>query len=247
MPSSARRPESASWVSCVPSKRFSSRSPCQWTVASMSPSFSTSTSTSEPCGNPQRRAGDGAVVGEHPHGRVADALGHRRDAQREPVAVGELDDRGGGRGRQAGRLARELICRNGHPVSLWFRGATKPSRPSTALEDPRRAVRRAGGLGARAPTCRPYARQEWWRKLRPSNSARAYRRRRLRRIGPMRPGPRDRAEDGGDQRRLGLVFRHAPGAQLRAGGVDERHEHRQMPAGAARRARKRAARPARAR
>ena len=44
--------------------------------------------------DPQRRAGDRAVVGEHPHGGVADALGHRRDPQREAVAVGELDDRG---------------------------------------------------------------------------------------------------------------------------------------------------------
>ena len=75
-----------------------------------------------PLGNPQRRAGDGAVVGEHPHRRVADALGHRRDAQREAVAVGELDGRGGGRCRQAGRLARELVCRSGHPVSSLVSG-----------------------------------------------------------------------------------------------------------------------------
>jgi len=34
-------------------------------------------------------------------------------------------------------------------------------------------------------------------KLRPSNSARAHGRRRLRRIRPIRPGPRDRAENGG--------------------------------------------------
>jgi len=37
-------------VSCVPSKRFSSRRPCQWTVASMSPWFVTRTVTVAPSG-----------------------------------------------------------------------------------------------------------------------------------------------------------------------------------------------------
>ena len=36
------------WVWCVPSYWFSSRSPCQWTVPSMSPRFSILTTTVEP-------------------------------------------------------------------------------------------------------------------------------------------------------------------------------------------------------
>ena len=150
-------------------------------------------------GGPAASGRDGAVVGEHPHRRVADALGHRRDAQREPVAVGELDDRGGGRCRQARRLARELVGRSGHPVSLLVSGAAQPRQPSTALEDARDGVRRGRWSGTRAP-CRPYAR--------PSRDARRPRTRlgdvRLRRQARGRcravHGLRDRAEDGGDQR-----------------------------------------------
>jgi hypothetical protein len=41
--------------------------------------------------DPERRAGDGAIVGEHPHGHMADALGDRGDGQREVVAAGKLD------------------------------------------------------------------------------------------------------------------------------------------------------------
>ena len=56
----------------------------------------------------QRRAGDGAVVGQHPHGRVADPLLDRDDLELELVAVGELDQLGLAGLRQALGLAREL-------------------------------------------------------------------------------------------------------------------------------------------
>ena len=39
----------------------------------------------------QRRAGNRAVVGEHPHGRVAELLRHRRDPQVELIRVGQLN------------------------------------------------------------------------------------------------------------------------------------------------------------
>jgi hypothetical protein len=37
--------------------------------------------------HPNRGAGDRAVVGQHSHRRIADALGHRRDLQVERGAV----------------------------------------------------------------------------------------------------------------------------------------------------------------
>ena len=46
------------------------------------------------------------------------------------------------------------------------------------------------------------------------------------------------AEDRGDQRRPRVGLAHPPGPQLAAGGVDERHEHRQVPGDAGLRARK---------
>src|SRR5215211_172281 len=55
--------------------------------------------------------------------------------------------------------------------------------------------------------------------------------RRLRGVGPARVGTRDRAEDGGDHRGLGVGFGDPPGLEFRAAGVDERHEHRQVPRG----------------
>ena len=51
----------------------------------------------------QRRAGDGAVVGDHPHGVVADPLRDRRDPELEGVAVGELHHLGRRRLRQGRR------------------------------------------------------------------------------------------------------------------------------------------------
>jgi hypothetical protein len=39
------------------------------------------------------------------------------------------------------------------------------------------------------------------------------------------------AEDRGDERRLGIGVGHVPGVQFSAGGVRERHEHREMPGG----------------
>ena len=88
-----------SWVSCVPSKRFSSRSPCQCTVASHVAVVRDVDENLGALRHPQRRAGDGPVVGEHPHGRGADALDDGRDPQPDAVSVGQLDDgRRGGRG-----------------------------------------------------------------------------------------------------------------------------------------------------
>ena len=116
--------------------------------------------TSEPCGDPQRRAGDGAVVGEHPHRRVADALGHRRDAQREPVAVGELDRRGGatppaGRRSRAGTRWSERSSR----LLAGFGARRSQSAKHSSRGRPQRAVRRGRwSWGARAPiwpTLRP--------------------------------------------------------------------------------------------
>ena len=45
------------------------------------------------------------------------------------------------------------------------------------------------------------------------------------------PAPLQGAEDGGDQRGLGVGVVDASGAELAAGGVDERQQHRQMPGG----------------
>jgi hypothetical protein len=57
----------------------------------------------------QGRSWDRTVVGQHPHGRVAEPLGHRRDAQVEVVAVGELDQLGvAGLGKTRDRR-REVI------------------------------------------------------------------------------------------------------------------------------------------
>ena len=58
----------------------------------------------------QRRTGNGAVVGQHPHGGLADSFGRGRDAQRVPVAVGQVDHRRGGHGRKTGGVPRELVC-----------------------------------------------------------------------------------------------------------------------------------------
>ena len=58
-------------------------------------------------GHAQRRPGDGAVVGDHPHGVVADPLGDRRDPELERVAVGEVHHLGRRRLREAGGVGRE--------------------------------------------------------------------------------------------------------------------------------------------
>ena len=56
----------------------------------------------------QRRAGDRAAVGEHPHGRIADPLLDRRDLELELVAVGKLDELGLARVGQAFGVARQF-------------------------------------------------------------------------------------------------------------------------------------------
>jgi hypothetical protein len=58
-----------------------------------------------PLRNLQRRPGDGAVVGEHPHGRIADLLLHGDDLELELVAVAELDELGPARLGQSFGLA----------------------------------------------------------------------------------------------------------------------------------------------
>jgi hypothetical protein len=56
----------------------------------------------------ERRSGDRSVVGEHPHGRIADAVGDRRDPQVELVAAVEDDALGRLRHRKPRRLSGEL-------------------------------------------------------------------------------------------------------------------------------------------
>ena len=60
-----------------------------------------------PLRHPQRRSGDRAVVGEHPDGLGAEALGDGRDPDRERLAVGQVDRRGRDRVGQAGGVGRE--------------------------------------------------------------------------------------------------------------------------------------------
>jgi hypothetical protein len=54
-------------------------------------------------------------------------------------------------------------------------------------------------------------------------------------VGDQKDGPSisargaERAEYGRQQRRLDLLGRQAPGAQLGARGVNERHQHREVP------------------
>ncbi len=62
-----------------------------------------------PFAHAERRAGDGAVVGEHADSRAADALRHRRDPQLERVAVAELDELGLGCLCQARRIRLEMV------------------------------------------------------------------------------------------------------------------------------------------
>src|SRR5581483_1904067 len=57
----------------------------------------------------QGGAWDGAVVGEHPHGRVADSLRHRSDPELEGFAVGNIHDLAFDAGRKTGGLGREVI------------------------------------------------------------------------------------------------------------------------------------------
>ena len=58
----------------------------------------------------QRRARDRAVVGQHAHVRVADALGDRRDPQLERPARRHVDDPGRAALRQPGRVLGEVVC-----------------------------------------------------------------------------------------------------------------------------------------
>ena len=67
----------------------------------------------------ERRTGDRAVVGEHPHRGVADPLGDRRDLQVEPVTVAQLDHLRGACRRESGGVGRELIVSCGHLQVSW--------------------------------------------------------------------------------------------------------------------------------
>ena len=57
----------------------------------------------------QDRPGDRSVVGQHPHGRVADPLGVRRDVQGELVAVRQLDQLRRARLRETGRIGGKVV------------------------------------------------------------------------------------------------------------------------------------------
>ena len=61
--------------------------------------------------DPQRRAGDRAVVGEHPQGVAADPLGDRRDREVDAPAAGDGHVPGRARLVEARRLGREGRCR----------------------------------------------------------------------------------------------------------------------------------------
>jgi hypothetical protein len=54
-------------------------------------------------------AGDGAVVAQHPHPGLAEALGHRPDPQIEGVARGQHQQLGPARLRQPGGISRERL------------------------------------------------------------------------------------------------------------------------------------------
>ena len=112
----------------------------------------------------QGRAGDRAVVAEHPNRRVADPLGHRRDAQVELVAVGQLDHlRGPGRGKPA-YVGGEVVG-GAHALLLSVEVVS--------------ARRLAGDQHARAATARAFERAAQRRALQraaerpPSTSSRA--------------------------------------------------------------------------
>ena len=83
------------WVSCgTPSYLFSSRSPCQCTVVSRSPSLVTLNDDLGSLLDAEGGAGDRAVVAEHPNGAVAKPLGYGSNVKVKRVAVGELQDLG---------------------------------------------------------------------------------------------------------------------------------------------------------
>ena len=133
----------------------------------MSPSFSMSTSELGPLRHPQRRAGDGAVVGEHPHRRVADALGHRRDAQREcgnrrrarPPSVAEAAGRPEvSRGNSfVGRVIRSPLLVSGRGEAHVRPEHGSGGRPRQAGPAGRVISGRAGAHG---PTLRPAEAQD---------------------------------------------------------------------------------------
>jgi hypothetical protein len=64
------------------------------------------------------RAGDGPVVGQHSHRRVPEGFGDRRDAQLEPVTVGQLDQLGRAGLREPFDVGREMVWGRTHVVLL---------------------------------------------------------------------------------------------------------------------------------
>ena len=60
----------------------------------------------------QGRAGDGAVVAQHPHRGVPEPLGYRADPQVQVVAVGQLEQLWAGRLGQPGGVCREGLGRS---------------------------------------------------------------------------------------------------------------------------------------
>ena len=81
----------------------------------------------------QRRTRDRPVVGQHPHGRVADDLAHRGDLEADLVAVCELHELGSRRFRKAvggvrksTRLRSPLLCAHLRRLLLLTRPGSLP-------------------------------------------------------------------------------------------------------------------------
>ena len=94
----------------------------------------------------QRRAGDRAVVGQHAHVRVADALGDRRDPQLECPARRDVDDLGRAALRQPGRVLGEVVC-CAHATSV-LEGEAAAVRPRRGPADPSSLVPRSATPGS---------------------------------------------------------------------------------------------------
>ena len=106
----------------------------------------------------QRRPWNRAVVGEHPHRRVAELLGDRSDPQLEFVALGQLDDVGGAGLGKAGDLCREVIMCGAHAALLyskpWVVRSLVAARSVFTRLAPQGALRRARSGGRRRSAAR---------------------------------------------------------------------------------------------
>ena len=92
-------------------------------------------------GDPQHRAGNRAVVGEHPHDVIADPLGNGGDPKRVLVAVRQLHLLGHACLRQAGDIRREVIVGAGHRCSWSSGGGRAGSADAASRNASMRAAR----------------------------------------------------------------------------------------------------------